>query len=363
VLSPRSLTGRLRPRIRPILQTAFAAAAAWALASRLLPDGRPSFAAIAAVICVGLTYGQRLQRAVQLTCGVVLGISIASAIVPLIGTGSAQIGLMVVVAMTAAVLLGGGELLISEAAVSAILLVSLAPGTSAGFTPDRILEALIGGGVSVAVAALLFPPDPSLEVGRAAQALFGALGGALDRLAAALADRDPEAAAAALADTREIDPLVAELGTALATGRETARLAPVRRTALVELERYGASFSQLDFAVRDARVLARHSLRLLRSGEDVPDALPDGVRALGMSVWELAGAYERPQRCEPARDHAVHAGALAAAVAADGAGAAALEVGGQLRSTAVDLRRAADLVAGTAEPAHEAPTEELLIAA
>jgi hypothetical protein len=42
------------------------------------------------------------------------------------------------------------------------------------------------------------------------------------------------------------------------------------------------------------------------------------------------------------------------------AGIAALEVAGQIRSTAVDLRRAGDLVSGASEPAHEAPTEELL---
>jgi hypothetical protein len=268
---------------------------------------------------------------------------------------------MVVLAMTAAVVLGGGELLISEAAVSAILLVALTPGSS-GFTPNRILEALIGGVVSVAATALLFPPDPTLEVGRAAQAVFGGLGGTLEKLANALSSREPDTAASALADARGLDARVLEFGEALSTGRDTARLAPTRRTALAELERYGASFSQIDFAVRDTRVLARHALRLLRSGEPVPDALIEGVRELGRTVWELAGAYERPERCYAARAHAVNAGALAHAVAADGADAAALEVGGQLRSTAVDLRRASDLVCGAPEPADEKPTEELLLA-
>jgi uncharacterized membrane protein YccC len=355
VISPRTLSGRLLPRIRPILQTAAAAAAAWALASRLLPDGRPSFAAIAAVICVGVTYGQRLQRAAQLVGGVVLGIAVASLIVPLIGTGSPQIGLMVVLAMTAAVLLGGGELLISEAAVSAILLVALTPGDSMGFTPNRILEALIGGATSLAVTALLFPPDPSLHVGRAAQAVFGGLGDVLERLAGALAGGDADAAARALADARGVDALVSEFGEALATGRETARLAPVRRAALAELERYAASFPQIDFAVRDTRVLARHGLRLVRSGTPVPGELPEAVRRLGDAVWELAGAYERVERCDAARDHAVRAAALARDVDA--------EIGGQLRSTAVDLRRAADLVCGTPDNSQDAPTEELLVPA
>ena len=61
----------------PILQTAAAATIAWYAAVLLLPDGRPSFASIAAVICLGATDGQRGQKAIQLAAGVVLGICIA----------------------------------------------------------------------------------------------------------------------------------------------------------------------------------------------------------------------------------------------------------------------------------------------
>src|SRR3954466_8442706 len=178
---------RLRGRLWPILQTPLAATIAWYAAVLLLEDGRPSFASIAAVICLGASYGQRGAKALQLVAGVVLGISVASAIVALIGTGSLQIGLMVVLAMSAAVLLGGGELLIAESAVSAILLVSLDPNTSdLTFTLNRVLEALIGGGVALAVTSLVFPPDPALQDYDAAQAVFSGLGAALERLAAAL---------------------------------------------------------------------------------------------------------------------------------------------------------------------------------
>src|SRR3954470_3270954 len=129
---------RLRGRFWPILQTALAATTAWYAAVLLLPDGRPSFASIAAVICLGASYGQRGSKALQLVAGVVLGICVASGLVALIGAGSLQIGLMVVLAMSAAVLLGGGELLTAESAVSAILLVSLDPAGSDGFQLNRI---------------------------------------------------------------------------------------------------------------------------------------------------------------------------------------------------------------------------------
>ena len=160
---------RLRVRAWPILQTAAAAVAAWYLAKLLLPEQQPVFASIAAVVALGATYGQRSERAIELVGGVVLGIGVADLLVRAIGTGPAQIGLMVLLAMSAAVLLGGGPLLVTEAAVSAILLVVLEP-TSAGLAPSRVVEAVVGGGVALAVSALAFPPDPVLLVGRSAQA-------------------------------------------------------------------------------------------------------------------------------------------------------------------------------------------------
>src|SRR4051794_2976511 len=170
----------------PILQTAVAATAAWWAAVLLLPDGRPAFASIAAVICLGASHGQRGSKAIQLVAGVVLGIVVASALVAVIGSGVLQIGVLVALAMLTATLLGGGELLTGEAAVSAILIVSLDPGTTHhAFTANRILEAVIGGAIALGVSSLLFPTDPRMVVDRAAQAVFGGLGGALERLAAA----------------------------------------------------------------------------------------------------------------------------------------------------------------------------------
>src|SRR5919197_609381 len=153
---------RLRARGPAIMQTAVAALAAWWLSRALVPDPRPAFAAIAAVITPRGTYRE------------------------------------------------------------------LTPGSGVGFEPNRIFEALIGGAVALAVGALLFPPDPALHVGRAAQSVLAELGRALERLAAALASGKPEPAERALAEARGIDRLVDDLDAALAVGRETVRTAPQR---------------------------------------------------------------------------------------------------------------------------------------
>ena len=352
---------RLRPRLLPIAQTAAAAVAAYYIALALpLDDNKPVFASIAAVISLGVSYQQRGRRAFELVGGVVVGLSVADVIVHAIGTGPLQIGLMIVLAMGAAVVLGGGELLISEAAVSALILASL-PKTS-GWSPDRFFEALIGGGVAVLVGRVLFPPDPGLLVGRAAQTVFADLGETLEDVAEALEAGDPERAEEALRVARGIDGGMAALEEALATAREMVRFAPPRRGARSVLERHARTLPHVDFAVRNTRVLARHSLRYTRPRLVAPEGLADAIRELAQAVWTLAAAYDDPARASDARDRARAAAAHAREIFEREPDLALTEIISQIRSAAVDVMRAAEVVAGAPQPADELPTEEMLAA-
>jgi uncharacterized membrane protein YgaE (UPF0421/DUF939 family) len=297
---------RLRPRLLAILQTAAAAVAAYYVALLLpLDDNKPVFASIAAVISIGASYHQRGRRAAELVAGVVVGLTVADLIIHAIGTGPLQIGLMIVIAMSAAVILGGGELLVSEAAVSALLLASL-ERTSSGYSPDRFIEAVVGGIVAMAVASVFFPPDPALIVGRAAQTVFADLGETLERVASALEAADPERAEHALRIARGIDADTAALEEAVATAREMVRFAPPRR----------------------------------------------GARSV----------HDDPARSTQARDHARLAAARARETFEQEPDLTLTEIIGQVRSTAVDVIRSADAIAGAVQPADEVPTEEMLAA-
>jgi uncharacterized membrane protein YgaE (UPF0421/DUF939 family) len=345
---------RLSPRLLAIVQTAAAATIAWYVAGLVTSDRNPIFASIAAIVAIGASHGEHRQRALQLVGGVVLGLTVADLIIHLIGTGAPQIGIMIVLAMGTAIVLGGSEMVVSEAGVSAILLV--ASNAQHGYSPNRILEAVIGGGIALVVGALLFPPDPALQVGRAVQAVFGELGRALARTASALAEGDTARGERGLAQARSIDALMDELDVALGAGLDIARLAPQRFGARSEIVRYERSLRQVDLAVRNTRVLARHALRAVRMGTPVPADLPFAVTELAQAVWTLAGAYEDPERAWEARDLASRAAARATRLHA-GADLALAEILAQVRSTAVDLIRAAELVAGAPD---EQPTEELL---
>src|SRR3954470_18756403 len=119
---------RLRGRLLAVMQTAAAAVVAWELAVLLLPDPRPAFASIAAVIAVGATNGERVGRAFQLVTGVVIGITVASLMLELLGTGAWQMGILVILAMGSAIALGLPELVVVEAGVSAIPIGGPHPG-------------------------------------------------------------------------------------------------------------------------------------------------------------------------------------------------------------------------------------------
>jgi uncharacterized membrane protein YgaE (UPF0421/DUF939 family) len=350
---------RLRVRSWPILQTAGAAVAAWYLATLLVSEDKPVFAAIAAVVSLGASYGQRPERAIELIGGVVLGIGLADLLVGAIGSGPMQLGLLVLLAMGAAVFLGGGPVLVTEAAVSASLLVLLEP-TSAGLAPSRLVEALVGGGVALAVSALAFPPNPVLLVGRSAQAVFGSLGRTLEDVAAALADGDRQRSDMALEAAREIDHDLRALDESLGIAKETARLSPGRRSSRDELERYARAARHIDFAVRNARVLARHAARFVRAGRPGPSELTEAIHDLSLAVWALAADLDDPNRHADVRAPASRAASRATEVFDANPELGLAEIVAQVRSTAIDLVRAAEAATAAEAGFRETPTEELL---
>jgi uncharacterized membrane protein YgaE (UPF0421/DUF939 family) len=352
----KTVRGRVYGHLWPILQTALAAIGAWYLAVALGAESRPTFAAIAAVISLGATFGERRQRAVQLISGVMLGIVVADLIVRAIGHGLPQIGLLIVLAMVAAVVLGGGELLVTESAVSAILVASLAPSTAGA----RLLEVLVGGGVALAVHSLVFPPDPLLGVSRATGAMFGGLGSVLRDAAAALAAGDVRRAEAAQQAAEGLEGRLEDLRTAVLVSTDTARWAPVRWRVRTEVQRRARTVPHAEQAVRNVRGLVRHVLQCARSGRRPEVELADAIRDLGLACWELPAQFDEPWRSGDVLRISLQAAGCATAAAVREADIVVGEIAGEVRSLAIDIVKASE--AGEAERGAilEAPTEELL---
>jgi len=155
------LKGRLdelRASALNLVLVAGAAALSWLIARELFSNDREAFfAPIAAILTLGLTVGQRGRRAWEIGLGVALGIGVADLIVLLIGTGAWQLGIVVLLAMTGAVLAGGGILMINQAAISGALVVTLSQAD--GFSGVRFLDALLGSAIALLANALI-PSNP-----------------------------------------------------------------------------------------------------------------------------------------------------------------------------------------------------------
>jgi uncharacterized membrane protein YgaE (UPF0421/DUF939 family) len=278
---------RLRGGWLQILQTAVAACAAWFLSVLLLDVDRPTFAPIAAVICLGLAVGERARRAIELTFGVAFGVAIADFLVSVVGVGAPQAGLVVALAMTVAVFLGREEVGVKEAAISAMIILITFHEPHTGLPLERFLEALIGGSTALLINALL-PVNPERMVEEAAHPLFDDSVAVLEEVAGSLDSGDAERAQNAYLKAREIDARVSGLKEAVAAGRETARLAPPRRRSLRHLELYAEAADQIDLTVRDVRALARAALSVVQPGEGSPEPLSEAVRGLATATGALA---------------------------------------------------------------------------
>jgi hypothetical protein len=289
-----------RETLGRIAQSAAAAGIAWELALQIPNHGRPFFAPIAAVIGLAADRGRRGRQAIDMMVGVGLGILIGAAIVAAAGVGAWQLVVATAVALLVPTALGARPIVRTQSAASAILIVALhVPGTNVAW--QRLVDALIGGGIAIVLARLLFPVDPLNLVRREAAALRRQLADLLDALASALDAGDREAAEQTLARLDTIDDR--RLEDALGLARDVVRAAPRRRPLRRRLDALGTSWHELDRSVADSRAIGAGALRLVSRPQ--PQAAA-AVRA--------AAAAVRTTDPGEARDRADDARRLAAAL-------------------------------------------------
>jgi uncharacterized membrane protein YgaE (UPF0421/DUF939 family) len=342
---PRTVAERLRANWRWFAQAALATAPSWALAQVAFGHERPIFAPVAGLIAVSTTLGQRRRYAVEMVLGVALGIGIADALFTLIGSGTWQIAVIVVGAMVAAVALGGSAVLVSEAAVSALLVVAVQPpGT--GLSGARFLDSLLGGVIGLVVTSVL-PASPGRTVHQAAAYLLGEIAATIDDVALALERRDPEPAERAWTRSSEIDPDV--LREAVAAGHETLRLAPWLRGTRAQFARYARAATQIDNAVTSVEALSRGAVRAIAQGDNVPPPVAEALRELADAVRRLERTLDEGGDETAVREPALRAAARATLVLEQTANLSVSLIVVQVRATAVDLLRGSGLDRDEAE--------------
>jgi uncharacterized membrane protein YgaE (UPF0421/DUF939 family) len=340
--SVRQRLGRVWVNAPLALQCGLAAGLAWYIAAHLLKHASPFFAPIAAVIVLGASTGHRLVRTVELVLGVAVGIVVGDVLIAAIGSGPIQLGLVVMLAVGAALFLGTGALIVNQAAASAVLITTLYP-PSAGIYYGRWIDTLVGGAVAFVVHALLVPIDPLTAVRRNVRPVLDALTDTLTRVAVALREHDLEGAEQALARLRETEPTLVKFRESVLGAAETVAVSPVRWDARGQLGRYRGAAPHLDHAVRNSRVLARQSASALRNSEQIPARLPEALDAVVESITWLQRELETGQPPEAARGRAIQAIRLAYAAVHDGSELSATAAAAQIRSVAFDILLASGL--------------------
>jgi uncharacterized membrane protein YccC len=339
---------RLRDTARTLVQAAAAVGLAWFAARQLPGHDAPFFAPIAAILTLGLSAGQRLRRAVEVVAGVAVGIAVADLLVVLIGSGAVQLALVVGLAMAVAVALTGSPLLVTQAAVSAVLVVTLEPPVD-GVSFARSVDALVGGAVALVLGLVVLPADPLALVRGQARPVLEELAGVLDDVAAALVSRAPGDAEAALVRARGLDERAEAFAAALADARELSATGWRGRRSRGTLALFAGAVGQVGLAVRNVRVLARGTLRAIELGDRVPPELATAVGELAASVRGLHRALDGEVAVEDARAPAATAARRATAVLEQTGNLSVSVLVGQVRSTAVDLLRGTGLARDEAQ--------------
>lgn len=318
-----------------IVQICLAAGVAWLIATRLVGHYEPFFAPISVVLVLGLAIERRGRRAYEVALGVALGIAVADLIVLVLGTGTWQLMLVIGLAMSAAVISGGGVMLVNQAAISGVLVATL-PAPDLADTTHRFVDALIGGGIALGANAIT-PIDPVRLVRRYLEPLLSRLSGTLVDIADALENGSHEEIVAALERARGLDPAVREMKIAVEAGQETISLAPTRRRKKGRVDQLAAAAEPIDLMIRNTRVLARACQRAIDLNEHVPPIVPDAIRDLATAVARLDQHLAGGPGRSATRESALRAAAKSTAALEETSNLSVSVIVGQVRSASTDL--------------------------
>ncbi|CQD22358.1 transmembrane alanine and valine and leucine rich protein [Mycobacterium europaeum] len=246
----RAGINRLRAVWFTLVQTSVASGLSWYLARDVLEHPQPFFAPIAAAVSLSISNVLRAQRAIQMMIGVTLGIGMGTLVQGVLGPGAVSIGVAALIALCAAVfighgLIGQGMMFANQTVVSAILVLAL---FRSGVGWERINDALVGGGVAIVFAIVLFPADPLQVLRRARMGVLDALHGVLTRTADVAAGRRVPAHDWPLSMADRVHRQLGELIEARATARQVVRVAPRRwgaRAAVAAADRQALHVAEL----------------------------------------------------------------------------------------------------------------------
>lgn len=273
---------RVRTNAWRLVEQAVAATLAWVIASQVVDHRQPFFAPIAAIVALNAPLGERGGNALRLLQGVIIGIVAGELALDTIHTTFLALLLGALAGMVTARALGGTMLTVSQAAASAILTITIG---DAQIGPDRLIDALIGGGVALMFSQILFTPEPVRLLRHAESRALAEIADAFDLTARAIEDNDQRLADEAIDNLRDLRDRLAELERTRNASHRVARHSAAWRGQRDPVVQEAESADQLDLLGASALVLVRNATAV---EGDVRDILAAALRELAEHVRTLA---------------------------------------------------------------------------
>ncbi|MEE1618022.1 FUSC family protein [Brachybacterium sp. J153] len=278
-----------------VARAALAASLAYLVSGFLWNHEHPFFSSIVAFIIIGFGIEKKMRKVVELASGVMLGVLLGELARSLLGSGTWQIFVVVLVAGLLARFIDKSSLFGFQTAIQS-LLVMIMPVTP-GMTPGgRVLDALTGVTVAI-VVHLLLSGNPLRLQARAACSFFGELDDTLVALALAARSGDHGVARAALVSLRSSSQKYTDEWTlANDVANEMATFSPTGVRHAHQVERLQHLLIGSDRAMRNMRVIARREVEFLEAVHgDAHSRLADALLAARDAVGALREAVQRDE--------------------------------------------------------------------
>ncbi len=327
----------VRKRWRLLLRLAVSTSASFAIATYIFGHEQAFFAPVAAVIVLLAGVGLRQRMLFELILGVSVGVLVGELLILGIGRGVWQLALIVVITTITASFVGLKGVALTQAANSGVLLATVIPVVGAANPAvTRFIDALVGGLCAVAMI-LLLPRNPTRDIALEVRPLLADLHKVLQDVGRAMRTSDPALAHASLTRARGLQTQINTAMNTAANVREVAVMSPVRWRQRTEVERYSGMLSDVDNAIRDARVLARRVSTMMRLGEQPGDELTSAVEQLAHGIGLFQDGLANPAHQDAAEEALIESVRMAMEALTGDMTLNRAAVAAQIRSLAADM--------------------------
>ncbi|QPK80418.1 FUSC family protein [Corynebacterium lizhenjunii] len=294
--SLKARLGRVRSRLVYILQATLGAGLAFYVAHEIFGHAQPFFAPMSVVIILGLSGSDRLQRALELSLGGIVGVVVGTFLVDTLGTGAIHMTIIIGLSLLISSFMTSSQLVSNQITIGAILISTILPPAEMGGL-SRALDAIIGAVIGIGMIALI-PSSPLSAGRREISKVLGLASSVLSDVASGLRERDPQVIRDAREAVRGSQADINALLAAAKSGKETAQVNPLLWGSMRSIRSLERTLAPVDNAVRGVRVLARRALVLVEDRDHVSATQLELIEELADVCHTLSQMYSRSAKAK-----------------------------------------------------------------